>query len=73
MDFLATLGVGGALAGVIFYFHIQQDALWRERYEKLGNEFRLIVQANTQAITLNTEVVRELKEYVCQMVPKHDP
>ena len=57
---MAPLGVGGALAGVIFYFHIQQDKQWREGYEMLAGEFRTIVQENTKAIQANTDTIHEL-------------
>ena len=55
---MAPLGVGGTLAGVIFYFHIQQDRQWRDRYELIAAEFRTIVQDNTKAIQANTDCIK---------------
>jgi len=59
VQLFAPLGVGGMLAGVIFYFHIQQDKQWRERYEAIAGEFRIIVQDNTKAIQSNTDCIKE--------------
>jgi len=46
----AGLGVGGILAGVMFYFYRQDRKHSEERFAALGSEFREIVQANTAAI-----------------------
>jgi hypothetical protein len=57
-----TLGVGGILAGILFYFYRNDRREWMERYERmsirfegLAKDFKIVVQDNTKAITIITE------------------
>jgi len=54
---LAGLGVGGILAGVIFVFYRLDRRESEERIADLGQNFREIVERNTQAFTLLTSVL----------------
>ena len=58
------LGVGGALAVVVFYFYRQDriDSIDRyarlfERLTEVTNNFRLVIQENTAAMQRNTDVI----------------
>jgi hypothetical protein len=44
------LGVGGVLAGIMFYFYRQDRRHSEDRFEELGKDFRAIVEANTAAM-----------------------
>lgn len=47
----ASLGVGGVLAGGMFYFYRQDRKGSEEKLSELSKDFRGIVQENTKAIT----------------------
>lgn len=64
----SSLGVGGVLAGIMFYFYRRdrKDSGERfatltkdygDRYEKLAQDFRTIVQDNTAALTRVVEAI----------------
>jgi len=63
---LATLGVGGVLAYVVFHFyrkdqldHIQQIKEMSARWEYMSQSWMRVVQENTAAITVLTSKIEE--------------
>jgi hypothetical protein len=46
-----ALGVGGALAGVMFYFYRQDRQVSETRMATILADFRSIIEANTKAMT----------------------
>jgi hypothetical protein len=48
---LAQFGVGGVLAGILFWFYRQDRKDAEQKYGALALDFRSIVEANTRAIT----------------------
>lgn len=75
-QYFATLGVGGALAGLMFFFY-RKDAIanierekanaeqWRAEADQRRTEANTwidVIKGNTAAITMNTEVVRALAQ-----------
>jgi len=59
-QWLAQLGVGGAIAGMLFYFYRQDTARYAARWQGQSEALLSVVKENTMAITQNTEVVRSL-------------
>ena len=53
------LEVGGVLAGTVFYFYRMDRRTSEDRYAKLGDDFRQIVQENTAAITALRETLAQ--------------
>lgn len=49
LQWFASLGVGGVLAGFMFTVYRADRKASEERYEKLALEFRKLVQENTAA------------------------
>lgn len=64
VKWLATLGVGGALAGMMFLVYRKDmrelTAQWRGQTEMLME----VVKDNTQAMTQNTAVVQSLHQHI---------
>mgnify|MGYP001562818035 FL=1 len=60
LHWLASLGVGGVLAGVIFHFYRQDRKTSEDRYAALAQDFRTIVQDNTAAMVK-----------LCQMIDRN--
>lgn len=65
--FLASLGVGGAIAAILFFFYRKDVRSYTELWREATNEARAqtvmmveVVKENTAAFTQNTEVVRSL-------------
>lgn len=62
-----TLGVGGVLGGLIFYFY-RKDALefaaelmkQRDVWLNLSNSLMQVIKENSAAITANTETIKAL-------------
>lgn len=50
-DVLPSLGVGGILAGVMFYFYRKDSLVWTKRWEEQSSSWMRVVQDNTSAIT----------------------
>jgi len=50
VKWFASLGVGGVLAGVMFFFYRQDRITSEARLTKMLDEFRSIVTANTTAM-----------------------
>ena len=48
---LAQFGIGGALAGLVFFFYRQDRVESEKRFTELGLNFRQIVESNTEALT----------------------
>lgn len=51
IKFLGSLGVGGVLAGFIFFVYRQDRNASEARLSQMAAEFRAIVQENTSALT----------------------
>lgn len=64
VQWFATLGVGGALAGMMFIFYRKDRLESEKRFGEVAENYRQIVQEITAAITSNTEVARSLIEAV---------
>lgn len=76
LQYFTTLGVGGSLAGLMFFFyrrdaqahaerlttHAEQWRLEAEQRRAEGNAWIEVIRGNTAAITLNTEVVRAVAQ-----------
>lgn len=68
---LAPLGVGGILAGFIFYFYRQDREDSRIQYASLASDFKDVIKSNTSALQGNTDVIRDLKERgICPLTEK---
>lgn len=68
---LGTLGVGGAIAGVLAYFyhrlaesHARLYAELTERWEKMTDDMRLIVRENTVAFTKSLEMLSAVQKQI---------
>lgn len=57
---LAPLGVGGILAGVLFFFYRKDANTYIEQWRGQSALVVEIVKQNTQALAQNTEVLRSL-------------
>jgi hypothetical protein len=67
LKWLQTLGVGGALAGVIFYFYRKDSTEWaselikqRDVWRDVTNAMMSVVKENSAAITANTQTIEAL-------------
>lgn len=54
-QWLATLGVGGVLAGFMFMFYRKDQKLCEERWKGQSDLFAQVVKENTTAITRLTD------------------
>ena len=68
---LGTLGVGGAIAGVLAYFyhrlaesHARNWAELTERWEKMTDDFREVVRDNTVAFTKCVETIATMQKQI---------
>lgn len=59
-QWLATLGVGGVLAGLMFMFYRKDVRAYTDLWKAQSEQMTTIVKENTQALTSNTEVIRAL-------------
>jgi hypothetical protein len=71
VKFLGTLGVGGAIAGVlaVFYHRLAESHAknWHEvteRWEKMTDDFREIVHENTVIFTKVLEALQQMQRQV---------
>jgi len=48
---LAQFGVGGVLAGIMFFFYRQDRQASEKQFQELGLNFRTIIEKNTEAVT----------------------
>lgn len=84
MRWLAQLGVGGMMAGVLFYFY-RKDVraytdLWKEQATLNANQtvaMMALVEKNTIAITSNTDIIKSLHRRmdrldILRFVPEED-
>lgn len=63
LEFLAPLGVGGILAGVIFWFYRKDANAWQESWKGQSVILVQVVKENTAAITaLVTLLQRENRQ-----------
>ena len=56
---LAQFGLGGVLAGLMFYFYRRDRQDSEKRYERLAVGFRQIVEDNTAALTSLKDYLRK--------------
>lgn len=60
LKWLATLGVGGVLAGFIFYFYRTDIKSFTEQWQGQTKLLMEVVKENTAAITANTTTIQAL-------------
>ena len=60
-QFLASLGVGGILAGLLIYFYRADAKEWTERWQGQSEMLLQVVKENTAAITANTKIIELLR------------
>lgn len=60
VKWVATLGVGGVLAGMMFHFYRKDVQRYTDLWEGQSDSLMLIVKENTIAITRLTAVVEVL-------------
>ena len=65
--FLASLGVGGVLAGLLIYFYRADAKEWTERWQGQSEMLMMVVKENTAAITSNTKIVEALRMEVLEV------
>lgn len=53
-----SLGIGGVLAGVMFYFYRRDREASEKRFDELAKDFRAIIQSNTEAMTALREAIK---------------
>ena len=51
LQWLSTLGVGGVLAGVIFFFYRKDAKVYADLWRGQSEMFRTVVTENTKAVT----------------------
>ena len=68
---LGTLGVGGAIAGVLAYFyhrlaqgHEKANTDMASRFETLAEDLRLVVRENTVAFTKALEMIGAMQRQI---------
>jgi len=61
-QWLASLGVGGVLAGGMFVAYRNDRKASEDRLAEFTKDFRTIVQDNTKAMTSLIDVIREYKK-----------
>lgn len=57
-QFLVQLGVGGALAGMLFWFYRRDVQRITDHWNKQSDHLMQVVVSNTQASTQHSEVLR---------------
>lgn len=55
----SALGVGGVLAGTMFYFYRLDRAASETRLNQIIADFRAIIEANTKAMTALEKAIEE--------------
>lgn len=66
LRYLASLGVGGALAGMLFFFYRRDVRSYTELWKTMSDTLLEVVRDNTKAITENTEMVKSLHKRMDQ-------
>jgi hypothetical protein len=62
MRFLASLGVGGIIAGLMFMFYRKDVRLYTDQWKGQSELLMQVVRENTAAVTANTTVVQSMHE-----------
>lgn len=62
-----ALGVGGALAGVMFYFYREDRRVSETRMATILSDFRSIIEANTKAMTALEQAIEQRELHEMQM------
>lgn len=73
LKYLASLGVGGIIAGLMFMFYRRDVATYTAQWKGQSEQLTKVVVDNTAAITSNTEVMRSLKEEFQLMTSGMEP
>mgnify|MGYP001559574778 CR=1 FL=1 len=60
LEFLAPLGVGGVLAGVMFLMYRRDALRWQEQWKGQTDILLNVVKENTKVIATHSEIVRSL-------------
>lgn len=61
VKYLSTLGVGGAIAGLLFMFYRKDVKTFTDQWKGQTEMTMRVLQDNTAAITANTEVMRSVQ------------
>lgn len=64
LQWLSTLGIGGVLAGMMFYFYRKDVKQYTELWRGQSDALMTVVKENTKAITENTAVVQSLHSHM---------
>lgn len=84
---LASLGVGGAIAGIIFYFYnkmAEDNAkrwekhadMWKEQadmWKSYNKDLLMVIKDNTAAFTRNTDVIESFHRRLDQLMGEDSP
>lgn len=57
IQWFASLGVGGILAGIMFFYSRLDRKASEKRYEELARDLRSLVQDNTKALTMLVSII----------------
>lgn len=60
LRFLSSLGVGGAIAGLLFFFYRRDVRSYTELWKQMSEQLLHVVKENTAAFAQNTEVIKSL-------------
>lgn len=69
---ISTLGVGGAIAGLLFLFYRKDVALYTAQWRGQSEQLIQVVKENTVAITTNTEVTKSMHKRLDQISAAED-
>ncbi len=61
LNSLPSLGVGGMLAGIMFFFYRTDRQASEQRLSKITENFLQVIQDNTKAMTSVVDVINKLK------------
>lgn len=62
LKFLASLGVGGIIAGLIFMWYRKDVRTFTDQWKGQSEMLMTVVKENTTAITANTELTRAIHQ-----------
>lgn len=65
--FLASLGVGGVIAGLMFFFYRKDVQHYTDQWKGQSDVLLTVVKENTKAITENTQITRETREWIARL------
>jgi hypothetical protein len=68
--YLSTLGVGGAIAGILFFFYRKDVRLYTEQWKGQSELLAVLIKENTAAFAANTEAIRALERRLDNFVSR---